>query len=349
VAYEKAWGARDVGTGEPQRPDDVFRLASMTKAVTSLAALMLWEEGRFQLDDPIERWLPTFAKPTVLERFEPRDSSFTTRPARRAPTVRQLFTHTAGLDYADIGSAEFRAIYAKAGVTALGTEGAVLATAVDALGRLPLRHEPGERFTYSLGVDVLGRLVEIWSGMPLDRFVRTRILEPLGMRDTGFELPPAARGRLVALHRRDSTNRLVATHAAEGGLHPDWPNRRVTYFSGGSGLSGTTRDYARFLQLIMNGGELDGVRLLGRKTVELMLTNQVGALEPAFGLGFALETAQNDWRTPLSPGTYSWSGAFKTYYWGDPKERLVALLFTNVYSDLDLGAPFRTFVYSALR
>jgi CubicO group peptidase (beta-lactamase class C family) len=342
VVYHEAWGVRDLGTSAALRTDDIFRIASQTKAITSLAAMMLWEEGKFSLDDPVARYLPSFDKATVLERFNAADSTYEARPARRRMTVRQLFTHTSGLDYADIGSDDFTAIYAKAGITALGRPGDILAERIAQLGKLPLRHEPGERFTYSLSIDVLGRLVEVWSGMPLDRFFRTRIFEPLGMRDTWFELPTDRRGRLVTLHRMEDSG-LVPETAAPG-------LERVTYFSGGGGLVSTTADYARFLQLFLNGGELGGVRLLGRKTVELMLTNQVGTFEPNFGLGFALETVANDARSPVSLGTFSWGGAFNTTYWVDPAEKLVGLIFTSTWGPAPaLGDPFKIFVYSALR
>ncbi len=350
IAYTRAYGVRDVATKAPLRSDDIFRIASQTKAITSVAALMLWEEGKFQLDDPVEMYLPSFKAPKVLTKFNAADSSYESRPARRKPTIRQLFTHTSGLDYAEIGSDEFKAIYAKAGITALGREGDVLAERIDVLGRLPLRSEPGERFNYSNSVDVLGRLVEIWSGMPLDQFMRKRIFEPLGMRDTWFELPADRRARLVALHQPNKAGVLEAAHDATAATHPDFPARKVTYFSGGGGLASTTGDYARFLQCLLDGGTQNGERLLGRKTVELMLTNQMGTLQPAFGLGFALETPENDFRSPMSLGTFSWGGAFKTTYWADPKERLVGLIFTNLYgSDLDLDGPFKVLVYQALR
>ena len=349
VTYHKAFGYRDMATKTPLRRDDIFRIASQSKAITSLAAMMLWEEGKFQLDEPIATYLPEFEKPVVLDTFNPKDSTYTTKPAKRKTTVRQLFTHTSGIDYADIGSDEMKAIYAKAGVTAIGREGDVLAERVRALAGLPLRMEPGERFIYSLSVDVLGRLVEVWSGMPLDQFVRTRILTPLDMRDSGFELPGDRRGRLVTLHS-EQDGVLSPMKESQGGMHPDFPARRMTYFAGGAGMSGTTADYARFLQLFMNGGELDGVRLLSRKTVELMLTNQIPRLSPAFGLGFALETPDNDYRNVISDGSFYWSGAFNTFYWADPKEKLIGLIYTNVLgSTANIGERFRVLVYSAMR
>ena len=350
VVMHKAYGMRELGGTAPMRTDDIFRMASQTKAVASLAVMMLWEEGRFQLDDPIERYLPAFKDQKILVKFNAADSSYETRPAKRKTTIRQLLTHTGGLDYADIGSDDFKGIYGKAGITALGREGDVLGERIDVLGKLPLRQEPGERFVYSLSIDVLGRLVEVLSGMPLDQFFRTRIFEPLKMRDTWFELPADRRARLVALHdEKDGVLSAIHQPPKDALLHPDFPARKVTYFSGGGGLSGTTADYARFLQLFLNKGELDGVRLLGRKTVEMMLTNQVGALQPAFGLGFALETAENDFRSPVSLGSFSWGGAFKTTYWADPRERLIGLVYTNLRSPLDIDGPFKMLVNAALR
>lgn len=348
VAYHKAFGVRDIGTGAPLRRDDIFRIASQTKAITSLAAMMLWEEGKFQLDDPVARYLPEFDSLRVLTKFNPADSSYESRPARRRMTVRQLITHSSGLDYADIGSDEFKAIYAKAGLTALGREGDVLAERMRVLGKLPLRHEPGERFTYSLSIDVLGRLVEVWSGMPLDRFVRTRITGPLRMDDTHFELPADRRARLVALHGEEKGVLVVRRPELVG--HPDYPARPMTYFSGGGGMSGSIGDYARFLQLFLNGGELDGVRLVSRKTVEMMLTDQIPTLGFPFGLGFGLETRDNDYRNVLTAGSIWWGGAFNTVYWADPKEKLVVLAYSNVYpTSAPLDAIMRTLVYSALR
>ena len=349
IAYHKAFGVRDLGTRAPLRTDDIFRIASQTKAITSLAAMILWEEGKFGLDDPVSKYLPAFDKQTVLVKFKPADSTYTTKPAQRRITIRQLFTHTSGIDYADIGSVEFKAIYSKAGLTALGREGDVLADKIKVLGHLPLAFEPGERFNYGLSVDVLGRLVEVWSGMPLDRFMRTRIFEPLRMTDTWFELPADRRSRLVTLHQ-ETDGKLDVMKDTQSGMHPDFPARHVSYFSGGGGLSGTTADYARFLQLFLNGGELDGVRLISRKTVELMLTNQIPRLQPAFGLGFALETPDNDYRSVLTSGSFQWGGAFATTYWADPKEHLVALIYTNVLgTTVELGDQFKVLVYSAMR
>ncbi|MEO7965084.1 MAG: serine hydrolase domain-containing protein [Gemmatimonadaceae bacterium] len=349
VVYHKAFGYRDVDSKVALRTDDIFRIASQTKAITSLAAMMLWEEGRFGLDDSISAYLPEFKNQTVLTKFNPADSSYESKPVKRPTTIRQLFTHSSGLDYADIGSDDFRAIYAKAGLSALGREGDVLADKIRVLGKLPLAFEPGERFNYSLSIDVLGRLVEVVSGIPLDRFFRTRVFEPLKMRDTWFGLPADRVAHLVPLHQ-EIEGKVEVMKSTEGGMRPDFPARPVTYFSGGGGLSSTTSDYARFLQLFLNGGTLDGVRLVSRKTVELMLTNQIPKLQPPFGLGFALQTQQNDYMSVVTEGTFEWGGAFATTYWADPKEHLVALVYTNVLgSTVGIGEKFKVLVYSAMR
>lgn len=352
VAFEKAYGVRDLGTKAPLRTDDIFRIASQTKAITSVAAMILWEEGKLGLDDPVGMYLPAFKDHTVLTKFNAADSSYEARPTRRKITIRQLLTHTSGLDYADIGSDEFKALYAKAGIKALGAPGMTLGPSIDKLGTLPLRAEPGERWIYSLSLDVLGRVVEVVSGMPLDQFFRTRIFEPLAMRDTWFELPADKRGRLVTLHRWKDDH-YVAQHGDTGDAAlAESPARKVTYFSGGGGLVSTMRDYARFLQMVVNGGELDGKRLLGRKTVEMMLTNQVGTLQPPFGLGFQLETPASDFLSPKTVGSLTWGGAFNTAYWADPKEKLVALVYAQTFggpASHNVGGPFTTLVYAALK
>jgi len=350
VAYHKAFGYRNVETRAPLQTGDIFRIASQSKAITALAVMMLWEEGRFLLDDPVSRYLPAFSHPTVLTAFRAADTTWESEPAKREITIRQLLTHTSGLDYPAIGSREFRAIYAKAGVpSGIGNDGDLLADKMAVLATLPLRHEPGARFTYGLNSDVLGYLVEVVSGMPFDEFLRTRIFDPLGMDDTWFYLPPDRAGRLVTLHDGASGKVVPMNGEAYDGVDPDYPALPGTYFSGGAGLSSTAEDYAKFLQLFLNGGELNGVRLLGRKTVELMLTDQLPTMDDEFGLGFGLETAANDWRSPMSIGSFSWGGAFNTHYWADPQENLIGLIYTNIYNTATgrIGDVFKVLTYQA--
>ncbi len=351
VVMYKAYGYRDSETRAPMRKDDIFRIASQSKAIASLAVMMLWEEGKFGLDDPIERYIPEFASPRVLSKFNPADSSYESTPARRRPTIRNLLTHTSGLDYAAIGSDEFKAIYAKAGIpSGIGNNTATICEKMRVLGKLPLKHEPGERFTYSLGLDVLGCFVEVISGMPFDKFLKTRIFDPLGMKDTWFYLPGDRSDRVVALHAFEGGKMAPMHQLAFDGVDPDYPKHPGTYFSGGAGLSGTIEDYAKFLQLFLNGGELNGVRLLSPKTIQMMLIDQLPTLSNEFGLGFALETAANDYLSPMTVGSFSWGGAFRTTYWADPKEKLVALVYTNTYggSPPPLGAQFTVLTYAAM-
>jgi CubicO group peptidase (beta-lactamase class C family) len=305
VAYHKAWGYRDAETRDPLRKDDIFRMASQSKAIASLAVMMLWEEGRFGLDEPVSRYIPEFAKPNVLKSFNPADSSYTVEPAGREITIRQLLTHTSGIDYAAIGHDEFKAIYAKAGVpSGIGNDQYTIGDKMKVLAKLPLRSKPGTEFNYSLSIDVLGYLVEVVSGMPFDQFLRTRIFDPLGMNDTWFYLPNNRANRLVSLHNAESGTAVPMKNRVFDGVDPDYPRLAGTYFSGGAGLSGSIEDYARFLQLFLNGGEYNGARLLSPKTVQLMLTNQTPGMNTEFGLGFGLETEDNDYRSPKSVGSF---------------------------------------------
>ena len=352
VVVHKAYGQRDAATRAAMRPDDIFRIASQTKAITSLAVMLLWEEGRFQLNDPIGRYLPEFSKPQVLKSFNPADSSWTAEPAKQPLTIRHLLTHTSGIDYANIGSTEFQAIYAKAGVpSGIGNSGRTIGETMRVLGGLPLKHEPGEKFTYSLGLDVLGYFVEVISGMPFDRFLRTRIFEPLGMKDTWFYLPPDRAGRLVTVYDGEGGKAVPRQKPIWDGVNPEYPRLKGTYFSGGAGLSSTVEDYARFLQLFLNKGEFNGVRLLSPKTVELILTEQFPDLKADVGLAFGMETPHNDYESPRSLGSFSWGGAYATTYWADPKEGLIGQLYTNMVNSSaawELGSRFTTLTYAAI-
>lgn len=352
TAYLKAFGVSDVGTKNAVRSDDIFRIASQTKAITSLAVMMLFEEGKFLLDDPISRYIPQFSEPKVLSGFNPADSSFTTVKANREITIRDLLTHTSGIDYAAIGSREFTAIYSKAGIpSGIGNEGDVLGDKIRTLATLPLKHQPGERFTYGLNTDVLGYLVEVVSGMTLDRFFRDRIFDPLGMKDTYFYVPREKHARVVALHEVSNDRIVKVNHPVYDDVDPGYPTSNGTYFSGGAGLSSTVADYARFLQLFLNKGVFNGKRLLSRKTVELMLTLQTkDPITSQFGLGFGLETENNDSGSIVSVGTFSWGGAFSTSYWADPQEQVIGLLYTNMYNHPfgDIHDKFKNLVYQSI-
>lgn len=352
IVYHKAYGYADVENKTALKKDNIFRIASQSKAITSLAVMMLWEDGKFGLDDPISRYIPEFKNPKVLTTVNWRDTTYSTIPAKSEITIRQLLTHTSGLDYAAIGSQEFRAIYAKAGVpSGIGNDNMVLADKMKILGGLPLKHHPGEAYTYGLNIDVLGYLVEIASGMSFDQFLKTKIFQPLGMNDTYFYLPKEKHNRLVSLY--DFKDGLISkmTVKAYDNVDPMYPTLEGKYFSGGAGLSSTVEDYAKFLQMFLNKGEFNGTRLLSRKTVELMLTSQVQPpLTNQMGLGFGLETDKNDYSDVSSIGSFRWGGAFNTQYWADPKEKLIGIIYMNTYGGpgRNTSDRFKVLTYQAI-
>jgi CubicO group peptidase (beta-lactamase class C family) len=351
IVYHKAFGYSDMEKKSSLKKDDIFRIASQSKAITSLAVMMLWEEGKFLLDQPVSTYIPEFRNPRVLKRFNNEDTTYTTEPAQGEITIRHLLTHSSGIDYAVIGSPEFKAIYAKAGVhSGIGNDLDLLANKIRILATMPLKHQPGERWTYGLNTDVLGYLVEIWSGMPFDQFLKARIFDPLGMKDTYFYLPKNKHDRLVALHGNRDGKAYKLKSPAYDALNTDYPKLKGTYFSGGAGLSSTVEDYATFLQLFLNGGEFNGTRLLSRKTVALMLTDHLPDLDSEFGLGFGLETEKNDYRSPATMGTFSWGGAFSTHYWADPAEKLIGVIYSNIYNNPYgyLNEKFKVLTYQAL-
>jgi CubicO group peptidase (beta-lactamase class C family) len=350
IVYDKSFGISNVETKMLMHNDDIFRIASQTKAITSVAVMMLFEEGKFLLDDPISKYIPEFANPHVLYKFNEKDTTYTSVPANREITIRDLLTHTSGIDYAGIGSPNMSAIYAKSGIPGgFGSDKIVLGDKIRALGKLPLVHQPGERFTYGLNVDVLGYLVEVLSGENLDHYFHKHIFEPLGMNDTYFYLPASKHDRLVKVITEDKDHHLVNASSA----FVDYPLVEGTYYSGGAGLSSTIKDYAIFLQMLLNKGEYKGKRLLARHTVDLMTTNQIGDLnlgKDKFGLGFEITTASGQEKLGISEGSFAWGGYFATTYWTDPKERLVCLLFLqqSPFSHSEIQDKFKAMVYQAL-
>ena len=354
IVYYKGIGYDDIEKKTPLKRDAIFRIASQTKAITSTAVMMLYEEGKFLLDDPISKYIPEFAKPKVLDKFNEADTTYTTVPAKREVTIRDLLTHTSGIDYAGIGSKKMRAIYAKSGIpSGLDAKDKTLGPEIRKLGALPLVHQPGEKFTYGLNTDVLGYLVELQSGLSLSEFFRTRIFEPLGMKDSYFYLPSSKHSRLATLYTEDSLRHLTKAAETTGGLRINYPNTNGTYYSGGGGMSSTMYDYAIFLQMFLNEGEYNGKRLLSRNSVRMMTMNQVWEVKDGdggFGLGFGLTTEEGSATYPLNKGSFEWGGYFGTSYWADPKEKIVALIMTQQApnSHGDLSAKFKVLVYQAL-
>ncbi len=358
IVYHKAFGMQDVQNGEKFKTDDIFRIASQSKAITTTAAMMLWEQGKFQLDDPISKYITAFKNPSVLNRFNMADSSYTSTPAGKEITVRQLMTHTSGIGYGVIdGDERFKAIYKKAGITDLfTTEPITIAQSVNKLATLPLHFVPGEAYQYSEGLDVLGYLIEIWSGMPFDKFLEQKIFMPLGMKDTYFYLPAAKSDRLVAVQTKDKDGRWV--HFTDTFYDVNYPKTGAkTFFSGGAGLSSTALDYATFLQMYLNKGEYGGTRILSRKTVEFMLQNQIGDLmggkdgDKGFGLGFAILKPTGARKGGMgSEGTFDWGGYFNTNYFADPKENIIGIIMkqTQKISGDNSNAQFRQLVFQTI-
>ena len=351
--YERAVGWSDKEAGRQMTSDTIFRIASQTKAVTSVAVLSLMEEGKIGLTDPVSRFIPAFATTTVSVRS---GGTAEIVPAKRPIAIRDLLTHTSGISYGT--QPDIAALYKAKGLGPAAGLGWYMAdkdepicTTMETLAGLPFVAQPGEAWVYGYNIDVLGCVVERASGMPLDEFVRTRITEPLGMKDTRFFLPIDQRGRLAAVYASGSDGRIArAPEGSRGqGAYVDGPRRS---FSGGAGLLSTARDYARFLEMIRQGGALDGVRVLAPRTVEMMTTNQVGTLYSSTGLGFGMgfETTDRYGANGLdSKGAYGWDGAYGTMYRADPKARLVVLLMVQLLPDAtDIRTKFPTLVYQSL-
>ena len=351
--YERAVGWADKEAGTKMAPDTIFRIASQTKALTSVAILALMEEGKIGLTDPVSRYIPSFANSKVAVGNGARVD---TVPARRPITVRDLLTHTAGISYGTepIIAAQYEAkgLGPAAGYgwfTADKDE--PICASMERLGTLPFVAQPGEAWVYGYNTDILGCLVEKTSGMPLDEFIRTRITAPLGMKDTQFFLPPAQRARLAAVYSSGSDG--FVKRAPDGprgqGAYVDGPRKS---FAGGAGLLSTARDYARFLEMIRRGGAIDGVRILSPRTVALMTSNQVGTLHSQTGLGFGLgfETTDRYGANGMdSVGSYGWAGAYSSTYRVDPDARLVIVFMVQILPNTtDLGRKFPTLVYQAL-
>lgn len=350
IIYNRAFGESDIENRVPMQTDNIFRIASQTKAIASIGLMMLFEEGKFLLDDPVSKYIPEFANPRVLDKFNEKDTTYTTVQANREITIRDLLTHTSGIDYAGIGSPTMRAVYAKAGFTGgFGNDKVTIGDDIKILGKLPLVHQPGQRFTYGLNVDVIGYLIEILSGEKLDQYLKGRIFDPLGMKDTWFYLPEELKGRLVKVNTED-TNHQVVPMPQDG---VNYPLAKGAYFSGGAGLSSTTKDYATFLQMLLDKGEYNGIRLLSSRTIELITSNQIGDLDlgvDKFGLGFELTTERGQAVLGISEGSFAWGGYFGTTYWADPEKKLVCLLFMQQVplSRGEIQSKFKAMVYQTL-
>ena len=341
IAWHEAHGRRDPAGSAPMRTDTIFRIYSMTKPLVSVGVMMLLEEGRLLLGEPIGKYLADLAEMQVAA------EGGRTVPAASPITIQDLLRHTSGLTYEFRGNGPVQQAYAAAGIARRGQSNAIQ---VAMLGSLPLLHQPGTRWEYSRSTDVLGRLIEVVAGQSLGEFLQARICGPLGMVDTGFHVPPAQQGRLAEAFAQDPES--GAANALLDVRNPP------EFESGGGGMVSTSGDYARFLQMLAQGGQLDGVRLLGRKTVELMTADHLGAITGAadllpaghgFGLGFAVRRDRGMAVTPGSPGMYYWSGMAGTTFWVDPAEDMtVTFMMQGPGQREHYRALMRDLVYAAI-
>jgi CubicO group peptidase (beta-lactamase class C family) len=347
--YERAVGWSDKEAGRRMTTSTIFRIASQSKAITSAAILALMEDGKLSVTDPVSRFLPAYAQTTVSV------PNLETVPARRQITIRDLLTHTAGISYGT--DRHVAALYQEKGLGPAAGNGWYTADkdepiceTMDRLGTLPFVEQPGASFVYGYNTDILGCVVERAAGVPLDEFIRARITAPLGMADTRFFLPAALRERLAAVYASGPDGKIVrAPEGSRGqGSYVEGPRRS---FSGGAGLLSTARDYARFLEMIRNGGEVDGVRVLAPRTVQLMTTNQVGTLHGAdLGFGFGFETTERYGAKGMdSVGAFGWGGAYGSNYRVDPASRITMVLMIQLMPNTtDIGTKFPNMVYQAL-
>jgi CubicO group peptidase (beta-lactamase class C family) len=349
VVFRETWGS--------YKPDTIVRMYSMTKAITGVAAMILYEEGKFSLTDPVSKYLPEFTKMTVAqESFDAMGKrTYYTVPAERPITVRDLFRHTTGFDYMGPKDENGEPAYKKLEIN--GGDGWVsfnLAEMVKRLATAPLNHQPGTTFHYGLSIDVLGRLVEVLSGKPLDQFFEERIFRPLAMKDTAFFVPEEKWNRLAVLYAPKKGGGIeVSTGPAQDSF-----KKKPTLLLGGAGTVSTLDDYARFVSMLLNDGELDGVRILGRKTVELMRSDHLGTLARAgllaegygFGLTFAVNLGPGKSASVGSEGEYNWGGAAGTTFWIDPKEHMAGVFLVNVLpsNDVTANGQFKRMAYEAL-
>jgi CubicO group peptidase (beta-lactamase class C family) len=346
IVYHNAVGYHDLEAKKPLQKDQIFRIMSMSKALTTTAVMILYEEGKIDLDDPASKYIPEFANTKVLVYYNEKDSTYSAVPAKKQVTIRHLLSHTAGIPYS-------HPLYYKAGIPDFfSTKPITIGQTMPKLAALPLMHEPGEKFTYGLNTDMLGYLVERVSGMRFGDFLQKRIFDPLGMNDTGFYVKKGNESRLMLQYTIDSA-----------GLRPH-PNREEeiypvsgarTYESGGAGLTSTLLDYAKFLQMLLNGGAYNNQQILSRKTVELMCRNQIGDLDMwgsgnKFSFGFEIITEKGAQKDASTPGTLRWGGRNGSDYIFDPKEELLVVWTMQVVPTpyWSLNEKIRRMVYQCL-
>lgn len=364
IVYHKTFGNRDLDTKQPFQKGDIFRIASMTKAITTTAMLQLYEKGLFGLDDPLHLYLPQFKDPMVLNEFNTADSTYTSTKSSKQITIRHLLSHTSGISYGFMDP-RINAIYAKnGGAHNFGLSHPVYSTKdmINIIAKQPLLHEPGEKWSYGLNCEVLGYLVEVFSGQTLGEYCRKNIFDPLGMDDTWFYLPKEKEDKLVPVYAytfKDGLNKIPAPQNEM----LDYPKKGpLNHFAGGGGLSATAKDYGIFCQAMLNDGVYNGKRILGRKTIELMTSDQLAKMgvKPyifgdidngtSFGLGYAIQTEKYISHAHGSVGNFYWSGAFHTKFWINPEEDMFMVTMVQLipFERPDLFTKLNTIIYSAI-
>ena len=357
IVYKRAFGIKNPETQEKYKDDDIFRIASMTKAITSIAVLKLWEKGKIYLDDPIEKYIPEFKGVEIFESFNEKDSSYTSKQTTKKITVRQLLTHTSGIGYDFIdGNPSIKAIYHKKkqsfmknGVMCFCDEDVTIGEAIENLADVPLHHEPGEKFTYGMGLDVLGYMIEIVSGKKLNEFFREEIFEPLEMNDTYFYLPTEKEDRLVPVLTKNENEWIIFEDDRFNENYPIEGERK--FFAGGCGLSSTVEDYYKFLSVFINNGNYKGKSFISKQTNDLIFQNQLPE-EFGFGVGLAFGVVLNkDLKNggTGTAGTISWGGYWNTSYFADPNDKVIGVIFKQTQNIPDNSSNiFRRLVVSSV-
>jgi CubicO group peptidase (beta-lactamase class C family) len=344
LVYNKSFGHHTLAKKVPYKKDDIFRLASMTKAYTTVSIMQLYERGKLGLDDPIFYYIPAFKKMKILDTFNKADSSFTTLEAKKKITIRHLLTHTSGITYGAFNPGKIQAVYIKTGINNFGLSHKTMTTEqmVNQIAKAPLIFKPGEKYMYGLNMEILGRIIEVVSGKPLNEYFRTNIFEPLNIKDTYFYVPKFKQDRLVPVYSYNKEKKIVMASDTDFGPILEYPKMKDNnHYAGGGGLSGTSMDYAIFIQALLNGGKYNGERILSRNSIDVMtadqhiLLNKIGngySKIPGitYGLGFSLITDQGRAVSSKSPGTYQWGGYFNTKFFIDPEEELIFVGMTQI-------------------
>lgn len=361
IVYEKAFGMKNPETGEKLKTNDIFRIASMTKAITSLGIIILWERALLKsLDDPIDNYIPEFKKLEVLESFNSKDSTYTSKPTNKKITIRNLLTHTSGMGYDEIGSPELRAIifkekqkFMKNSVIAFSDEEVTIGETIRRIAKLPIEFEPGLKWNYSNSIDVLGYLIEIISGKTLDQFFKDEIFTPLGMNDTYFYLPEEKKSRLVKVITKEGKNWINYFHPRYNVNYPIEGAKK--FYSGGAGLSSTAKDYFKFLSVFLNNGRYNGKQIVGKMTNELVQSDQLAYItnnknKRGHGLISGVTRDEDKYKGNRgSAGTLHGGGYFNTKYFADPKEKVIGIILkqTRGISD-NTSVKFNNLVFNSI-